>query len=282
MSKLYGLIGYPVKHSYSAEMHNAAFAELGLDARYELFEVKPQNLEEEFKRLVEKGLCGCNVTIPFKEKVVKLLDGLDEQARLIGAVNTVKVAQDKTTTGFNTDGLGFITHLTKAIGFNPQQKKISILGAGGAAKAVSSQLAKSAAKSIALFDIDQEKAKELAAKLQANFPECEVRLVSSPDALLEDRPDLLINATPVGMHPGDELAFDCANLHPQLIVYDLIYNPAKTLLLQEAQRKGCRGVFNGLGMLLYQGVSAFQIWLDVEPPIEVMEQALREVLTKTE
>jgi len=278
--KLYGLIGFPVKHSYSAIMHNAAFKELGIDGRYELFEIKPEKLEEEFKKLVEQGVCGFNVTIPYKEKMIKLLDGLDEQASLIGAVNTIKVNNDKTTKGFNTDGLGFITHLKDIIGFDPSGKDVSILGAGGAARALAMQLAKFKARSISLFDLDENKAKALKSKLEKNFADCKIELASEADALLKDKPDLLVNATPVGMHTEDGLAIDSAQFHPKLLVYDLIYNPAQTPLLQEAKRKGCLGVFNGLGMLLYQGVLAFKIWLDIEPPIEVMEEALREVLIK--
>lgn len=261
-------------------MHNAAFKELGIDARYELFELKPEKLEKEFKRLLDEGVCGFNVTIPYKEKIIRFLGQLDEEATVIGAVNTIKVNEDGSTKGFNTDGLGFITHLRDVVGFNPQGKQISILGAGGAAKAVTVQLAKNKAKSISLFDIDQNKAKDLASKLQTNFSDCEICLVSKANALLQDAPDLLINTTPVGMHKDDPLVFDTEYLHPKLVVYDLIYNPAETPLLKEAKRKGCSGIFNGLGMLLYQGILSFKIWLEVEPPVEVMEEALREVLSK--
>jgi len=220
------------------------------------------------------------VTIPFKEKIIKSLDLMDEEARLIGAVNTINVDEKKKTKGFNTDGAGFIRHLKDVVGFNPQGKRISILGAGGAAKAVAVQLAKNRVKSILLFDIDQERTKVLVHKLVRNFPACDVRLVNEADALLKDKPALLINATPVGMHKDEPLVFNSELLHPKLIVYDLIYNPAETPLLQQAKRKGCAGVFNGLGMLLYQGILAFKIWLDVEPPKEIMEQALLETLTK--
>jgi len=280
MMKRYGLIGFPVKHSYSAAMHNAAFKELGIDARYELFELSPERLKDEFQKLLEDGLCGFNVTIPHKEAIIKLLGRIDREAELIGAVNTIKVDDNKATKGFNTDGLGFIKHLAEIIGFNPQGKKIAILGAGGVAKAVSTQLAKNKVKGILLFDVDREKAKGLVYKLVRSFPETDIRLIAEANALLQDKPDLLINATPVGMHKEDALAIDPEQLHPKLVVYDLIYNPAETPLLREAKRKGCVGVFNGLGMLLYQGVLAFKIWLDVEAPVEVMEEALRKMITQ--
>lgn len=278
--KIYGLIGFPVKHSYSAAMHNAAFKEMGIDARYELFEIKPEQLQGKFKGLVEQNVCGFNVTIPHKEKIMELLDQIDEEAQLIGAVNTIKVGENKSTKGFNTDGTGFITHLRDVVGFNPQGKKVALLGSGGAAKAVSTQLAKNRAKSIFLFDIDQGKAKDLADKLKKNFSNCEIHMASEANELLKGNPDLLVNATPVGMHKDDPLVIDAALLHPKLVIYDLIYNPAQTPLLREAKAKGCLSVFNGLGMLLYQGVLAFKIWLEVEPPIDVMEKALREILNK--
>lgn len=274
------MIGFPVKHSYSAIMHNAAFKELGINANYDLFEIEPENLESEFRRLIKQDVSGFNITIPYKEKIIKFLDEVDSEAGLTGAVNTVKVNEDRSTKGFNTDGAGFIIHLTEIVGFAPDGKKVSILGAGGAAKAISIQLAKNRAKSILLFDIDRRKSEALASKLQLTFPDCDAWSVSDVDVLLQDKPDLLINATPVGMDKEDELVFDPEYFHRDLIVYDLIYNPAETALLREARRKGCTGVFNGLGMLLYQGVLAFKIWLEVEPPKQVMEKALREALAK--
>ena len=278
--KVYGLIGFPVKHSYSAAIHNAAFKEMGIDARYELFEIKPEQLQEKFKGLVEQNICGFNVTIPHKENIIEALDQIDEEATLVGAVNTIKVNEDKGTKGFNTDGPGFLRHLKDVVGFNPQGKSISLLGAGGAAKAVSTALARDKAKSIFIFDIDQGKAKNLANKLKKYFSDCRIHTASEADDLLKDKPDLLINATPAGMNKDDPLVIDAALLHSKLVVYDLIYNPAETALLREAKAKGCLGVFNGLGMFLYQGVSAFRIWSDIEPPIDVMERALREVLVR--
>ncbi|MBN2097067.1 MAG: shikimate dehydrogenase [Candidatus Omnitrophica bacterium] len=277
--KIYGLIGYPVRHSYSSAMHNAAFQALGVDARYELFEIKPEQLEQEFNRLLTQGICGFNVTIPYKEKVIKLLGQLDEQAALIGAVNTIQVNQDKSTIGFNTDGPGFITHLKQVVGFNTEGKGVAILGAGGAAKAVALELARNKVKAISLFDLDQDKTQALADKIEENFPACALSLGASANDLLKIHPDLLINATPLGMHKDDPLVFDPGLLERNLVVYDLVYNPAQTPLLRAAKSKGCSGVFNGLGMLLYQGVLAFKIWLDVEPPVEVMQNALTQMLT---
>lgn len=270
-----------MQHSYSAVMHNAAFAALGIDARYELLEVRPEELEQKFQQFLQQGILGFNVTVPYKEKIKEFLDRLDEEAALIGAVNTIKVGQGRLTEGFNTDGAGFIKHLTEIIGFDPAAKSVSILGAGGAARAIAVQLAKRKAGGISLCDLDRPKAEQLVRKLQSEFPACRLKTVSQADELLKEEPDLLINATTYGMHKDEALAFNPELFYPKLLVYDLIYNPAQTLLLRTAQRKGCRGVFNGLGMLLYQGVLAFQIWLDIEAPVEVMERSLKEALSKT-
>lgn len=280
MAKLYGLIGFPVKHSYSAIMHNAAFREMGIEARYELFEVKAENLEEEFGKKVRQGICGLNITIPYKEKIIEWVDKLQQEARLIGAVNTIKIDKDKTTWGFNTDGLGFITHLQEVINFNPEGKKTAVLGAGGVARAVSVSLAQNKAKEISLFDIDKERALKLKEMLEANFSACVVRTVSEADDLLQEELDLLVNATPCGMHRGDPLLINPYKLSKRLFVYDLIYNPGETPLLSEAKKRKCAGIFNGLGMLLYQGALAFKIWLEVDPPIKVMEQALKEAMSQ--
>lgn len=273
--KIFGLVGFPVEHSYSAIMHNAVFKELGIDARYDLFEIKPFNFNQEFKALLDRGVSGLNVTIPFKEKVVKLVNSVEPQAELIGAVNTIKINADKTATGYNTDGAGFGMHLNDIVGFSVQGRQVSILGAGGAAKAICVQLAKTEVAGISIFDVAQDKAKKLKLKLTSNFPNCPVQVVKTADALLEHKPDLLVNATPLGMHKGSESAFNAELLHKKLVVYDLVYNPKETPLIKQAKRKGCVGVFNGLGMLLYQGVLAFKIWLDTEPPIDVTEAAKR-------
>ncbi len=248
-----------------------------MNAAYELLEIKPVNLAAEFKRLVEEGITGLNVTIPFKEKIISSLDALDSQARLIGAVNTIKI-ENKKTTGFNTDGQGFITHLTKVIGFEPAGKQVSILGAGGAAKAIAVKLAQAGVAGISLFDVAGDKVKQLKLKLTGSFPKCPVQVVKNADGLLKHEPALLINATPLGMHEGDGLIFDPQLLHKKLVVYDLVYNPAQTALLKQAKNNGCAGVFNGIGMLLYQGAEAFKVWLDTEAPIEVMQRALSEAL----
>ena len=273
-TKIYGLIGYPVKHSLSPLMHNAAFSSLKIDAEYRLFEVKPQELKDFIGSLVQRNICGLNVTIPHKESVAPLLDSVSPEARLIGAVNTIKVA-DRKLEGFNTDGEGFLEHIKGELHFDPEGKKISMIGAGGAARAVSVILSKSKAKRLNIFDVDKPKASALVNHLKDNFKNVEFKAVVSIDELDAGESDLLVNATPIGMKDSDPCLIEDRSLHKDILVYDLIYNPKETKLLKAAKSKGAK-VSNGLGMLLYQGAIAFQIWTGKAAPIEIMRAALEE------
>lgn len=270
--KIYGLIGYPVKHSLSPLMHNAAFSHLKIDAEYKLFEVKPEGLEDFVNTLEQKNIHGLNVTIPHKEKVIPFLGTISEEARLIGAVNTIKVSGSRLE-GFNTDGEGFLKHLTQDLGFNPENKNIALIGAGGAARAVSVYLASAKPKAIAIFDIDRNKSSALASHLKENFKDIDFKIADSIEELRIGDCDLLANATPIGMKDSDPYLVEEKLLHKGILVYDLIYNPNETNLLRAAKSRGAK-VSNGLGMLLYQGAIAFQIWTGKSAPLEVMRQAL--------
>ena len=275
--QIYGVVGFPVKHSLSPVMHNAAFGALGIDAEYRLFEVSPDDLGSFFAQARHNNIFGLNITIPHKQAVMPLLQAISEEARLIGAVNTVKVVPGSME-GFNTDGEGFIRHLKEAMDFDPLKKSIAILGAGGAARAVSVYLARARAKHIIVYDIDQEKTQKFIAHLRENFPGVDITGVNSQAGLLLAEIDLLINATPIGMKPSDPCLIKANDLRPGLYVYDLVYNPAETLLLKLAKERGCK-IANGLGMLLYQGMRSFEIWTGRTAPREVMEKALISSLT---
>lgn len=277
-TKIYGVLGYPVKHSLSPLMHNAAFQALNLNAEYKLFEKKPEELVDFLKSLSEENIFGLNVTVPYKEKVMPFLDKVLDEAKLIGAVNTIKVSDNKLE-GFNTDGEGFLRHLREDLEFNPEGKIIAIIGAGGAGKAVSVYLTKTKPKRITICDIDKEKAKGLIRHLKENSKNGEFIQVDSIEELNIQGSDLLINATPVGMKESDPLLVDSKFMHPNLLVYDLIYNPKETKLLKLAKEKGTR-VSNGLGMLLYQGARSFELWTEKTAPIEIMRQALYQGLKK--
>jgi shikimate dehydrogenase len=273
-TKTYGLIGYPVKHSLSPLMHNAAFASLNINAEYRLFEVKPQELEDFVNSLSQKNIFGLNVTIPHKETVIPFLDSVSEEAKLIGAVNTIKVS-DNRLEGFNTDGEGFLKHLTADLGFDPQGKIICIIGAGGASRAVSVYLSQAKPRSISFYDIDRNKSSALAGHLKENFRNVEFKASDSIEGLNIKECSLLVNATPIGLKQSDPCIVEEKLLHKDILVYDLIYNPKETKLLKIAKSKGAK-VSNGLGMLLYQGAIAFQIWTGKTAPIEIMRAALEE------
>lgn len=273
--KIYGLIGYPVKHSFSPVMHNAAFAYLKINARYKLFPLKEEEIGNFLKNLKQNNISGLNVTVPYKEKVISLLDEISDQARLIGAVNTIKVSGDNLE-GFNTDGEGFLKHLKEDLGFSPQGKNIAIIGAGGASKAVLVYLTGQSPKSICVYDVDGAKVSALINHLRDNFKNAAVRAAGFIEELNIEKCDLLMNATPIGMKESDPLLVDERFIHKDILVYDLIYNPKETKLLKLAREKGAR-TSNGLGMLLYQGMLAFKIWTGQNAPKEVMWKALQEM-----
>lgn len=272
-SKIYGLIGNPVSNSLSPLMHNAAFKHLGIDAEYRLFELKEEEVAPFLKALTDKNIFGLNVTIPYKAKVIPLLDKVDKEAGAIGAVNTIFLRDGKSE-GFNTDGAGFLKHLSEDLKFAPQGEKIVILGAGGASKAVAFYLAKAGVKSIVLFDIYKDKTETLVKELKNNFPAVDIKAAESVAALGIPSADLLVNTTPIGMKESDSSPVDENLLGKNTLVYDLIYNPAETKLLKAAREKGTKTA-NGLGMLLYQGVLAFEIWIGKKAPVEVMRNALK-------
>lgn len=277
-SKIYGVLGYPVKHSLSPAMHNAAFRALNINAEYRLFEIRPQELNAFFGSLRQGNIFGLNVTIPYKEKAIVYLDRLSENARLIGAVNTVKVAE-KGCEGFNTDGEGFFRHLTQDLKFNPAGKGIAVIGAGGASRAISVYLAQAQPKRLSIYDLDKARLSALVKSLKQNFKNLQIQEAHSIAELEIKKSDLLINATPIGMKLADPCLVNAVSIHKDLLVYDLIYNPKETKLLKLAKEKGAR-VSNGLGMLLYQGMSSLKIWTGKTAPKEIMQRALEDTLER--
>ncbi len=262
----YGLVGYPLGHSLSPVMHNTAFKELDVEAVYTLFPMQQSELGSFFEDLKHKNspIFGLNVTIPYKETVIPFLDLLDPFAQKVGAVNTVVIDENRRLKGYNTDGPGFLAHLTEE-GFKPEGKRISILGAGGAARALVSVfcLMIDQPESIRIYDVDRDKTLSLVKDLGTRMDVGRVQVVSTIDELNIELADLLINATPIGMKESDPCLVKKDLLHSHLMVYDLVYNPSETPLLKLAKSQGAKAV-NGLKMLFYQGVLAFQHWADVE------------------
>ena len=277
--KIYGLIGWPVKHSLSGFMHNAGFSYYKLNACYKLFPLKENELENFLRSLSKNNIYGLNVTIPYKEKVIKYLDWKSPEVRFCGASNTILVEKNNYLKGYNTDGIGFNRHLIYDLKFNPQDKNVLILGAGGAAKAITHQLARRKVASITIYDIDKEKSRKLKEKLAEEFKDCKIQDIFSLEEVDFKNINLLINATPCGMKKNDPSLVEEKMLHKDMLVYDLIYNPPQTKLLKLAQKIGAK-TSNGLGMLLYQGMRAFEIWTKRKAPKKIMQEALLKAIEK--
>lgn len=270
-TSLYGLFGNPVRHSFSPVMHQAAFSHLGINAVYLAFEIEKGKLKEAVNAIRALSIQGVNVTIPYKVEVIPFLDEVDEEAARIGAVNTI-VNRGGALKGYNTDGLGYLRSLDEAYHIVWKEMEVIILGAGGAVRSVAYTLARKGVKGITLINRDLKKAEDLAALLSTMS---RVR-VEGWEGLHDriGRSNLLINGTPIGMHPHqDETPVPKESLHPGLIVSDLIYTPYHTRLLREAQEIGAR-IHPGLKMLIYQGAVSFELWTGLPAPVEVMEQAV--------
>ncbi|OGC03818.1 shikimate dehydrogenase [candidate division WOR-1 bacterium RIFOXYA12_FULL_43_27] len=265
MKKCY-LIGHPLGHSISPAMHNAAYKELGLDFEYLLKDTAPGELKAQIEKFKAENVAGFNVTIPYKEKIMPLLDEITPLAEKIGAVNTVKNENGKLI-GYNTDGPGFLESLKDDAGFNPAGKKVVILGAGGAGRAIAVTLAEDNASSIIIYDPEEKKQDDLVEYL---FDLFEIEIKKSADLQREiNEADLLVNASPIGMHPNVRLSPIDFRLSPNLTIYDIIYNPPETELIKQAKRAGAKAV-SGLGMLVRQGALAFEIFTGKPAPYQTM------------
>ena len=272
-TNIVGLIGHPVEHSFSPPMHNAAFKALEMDYVYTAFDVNPDDLENAVAGAQALNIKGFNVTIPHKIEVMKYLNEIDEVASLIGAVNTIDFKDLK---GYNTDGIGAL----KAIGevTNIKNKNVVIAGAGGASRAISFYIAKYGADKLTILNRNVDKAQKLADDVLASGLIDDVSSDDIKNMDLKDA-DILINTTPVGMHPNvDDAPIASGELmHEDLVVFDAVYNPNETGLLKEAINAGAKPVY-GIKMLLYQGAESFEIWTGKKAPIDVMEDALRKTL----
>lgn len=274
-TKVVGLIGEPVEHSFSPPMHNEAFKTLGLDYVYVPFNVSPDNLKSAIEGANSLNIQGLNVTIPHKINVINYLKELDPIAELIGAVNTIDF---KNLKGYNTDGIGCIRAIEEVTKI--KDKNIVVAGAGGAARAIVFYLAKYGAEEVNILNRNLKKAENLANDLLASNLISNVNSsdISEISKFISDA-DILIDTTPVGMHPNvsDEPIVKAADIHEELVVNDIVYNPNETVLLKEAIKANAKVVY-GIKMLLYQGAESFKIWTGREAPIDVMEAKLKETL----
>ncbi|HDP69362.1 MAG TPA: shikimate dehydrogenase [Actinobacteria bacterium] len=276
-TKLVGIIGYPLEHTLSPTIQNAAFAHLGLNWCYLALTVESKHLEDALNGLCAiKNFVGANVTMPYKEKVFSSLDEVSSYAQIVGAVNTLHIRDDKII-GYNTDGRGFLTALVQDGGYNPKDKNVLIVGAGGAARSIAVTLALSGVNELKLLNRTRARAEELHFLLRNNFP-CEVKVFDFQDDLesIFSSAELIINATPIGMSE-EAYPFPVELISNKHFICDLIYKPLETPLLAAAKKIGVK-TMGGLSMLLHQGAAAFEIWTNLNPPLEVMRRAIKDVL----
>lgn len=275
LQEMVGCLGQPVAGNPTQYMLEKAFASAGLDWRYLTFEVPPEKLADAIKGLRALGFKGANFTIPHKVAVIEHLDELSPAAELMGAVNCANRVGEKLV-GENTDGKGFVQSLRELD--DPAGKRVVVLGAGGAARAIAVELALAGVAHLTIVNRDAARGEELAAllrdrvKAQADF----VALAS--DYEIPAEADILINATSIGLsNASARVPIAASSLRPELIVADVVFNPPDTWLLRTAAEHGCR-TLDGLGMLVNQAVIGFRIWTGIEPDAAVMREALEEFL----
>ncbi|MBC1765610.1 shikimate dehydrogenase [Listeria seeligeri] len=277
-TRLLSLIGTPVDHSKSPIMYNYSFQKAGLDYAYLAFDIPVTKVADAINAIKTFNLRGSNVTMPCKSEVLKYMDDLSPAARMIGAVNTI-INEDGKLTGHITDGLGFASNLRDS-GVTVAGKKMTIIGAGGAATAIQVQSALDGAKEIAIFNIKDDfyqKAKQTVASIKQEVPDCIVRIydLNDTEKLYAEiaTSDILVNATLVGMHPyeSETPVKDATVFHKNLIVADVVYNPKKTKLMLDAEVAGCKTV-GGLGMLLWQGAEAYKLFTGEDMPVQEVKE----------
>jgi shikimate dehydrogenase len=281
--------GRPIRHSASPAMQNAGIAALGLDWRYLAFDVHPGDLRQAIEGARAMKFIGLNLTVPHKLLAMELVDELDASAEKFGAVNTIRFEAEGPdggwrpihelppdriarvrSRGFNTDAEAVVQSIEEDLGLKLGQTSVVLLGAGGAGRVAALRLALAGVRQIFLVNRTASKAEQILDTIRERHPEIEVHIGYPPGEV-----DLVVNATSLGLHPEDSLPFDPDqfDLVHTGSVYDMIYRPAETRLLQMARAAGCR-IANGIGMLLHQGARALEIWTGRSAPIDIMRQAL--------
>ncbi len=279
MTQTVSLLGFPLKHSISPAFQQAAFDFYKLDLRYEAWDVPPEGLGDAVARLRQPQSLGANVTVPYKEAVVPLLDEVVGVAAGIGAVNTIAKREGRLL-GYNTDVSGFLRALREVGGFDPRGKDVVVLGAGGAARAVAFGLLGAGIVSLTLVNRTEGRVLRLAQELASQFGAPVHARPWGELASALARCQLLINATTLGMKHGPDEAqspLAAGDIPEGVLIYDLVYNPIETPLLEEA-RKAKANVMGGFCMLIYQGADAFELWTGREVYVDIMFQAARRAL----
>lgn len=279
-TELLGVIGNPLSHSISPELHNTLSSYLGINAVYVPLKVDDGKLEDAINGLKALDFKGFNITIPYKSDIIKYIDKISTEASLVGAVNTVRNIDNKLY-GYNTDVSGFVTSFKEEAGTSFYKKKVAIIGAGGAARAIAVGVAYDGAKKITILNRTLSKAAQIADVIKNNispykeYPKY-VEYYQLSDNICSEilrQADIIINTTSLGMYPDiDQMPVEgLEEFLSDQIVYDVIYNPAKTRFLELAENRGCKAI-NGLGMLIYQGIKAYEIWMDMVIPGEIIRE----------
>jgi shikimate dehydrogenase len=288
VTQFIGVIGYPLKHSISPDFQQAALDYYKLDIRYEAWEIQAADLSSAINRLRQPQNLGANVTIPYKETTIHLLDEVDDFASIVGAVNTI-VNRDGKLAGFNTDAYGFLKALHDDAKFKHENERVVILGAGGAARAVGFALLQEKVSSLTIANHTLAKAENLAGSLakHAAHNKINAKIAVVPwqssklvEALKGCR--LIVNCTSLGTWGSsyeEKLPLASSLIPKDALVYDLVYNPSKTPLLRMARKAGADTI-GGLPMLIYQGAASFKIWTGREAPFDIMLSAARQALIK--
>lgn len=277
MKKWFAVIGDPIQHSKSPHMHSLWYEKLSIDATYIPIRVEREHLEQAITSLKLLGASGFNVTIPHKESIIPFLDELDPMAQKMGAVNTVVRTEDGRLKGYNTDGAGFVKALELAIGDSHRNEPVLIIGAGGAARGITFALASAGYKHITIANRTVEKAEAIVREIGIGEA---ISLTDAESRLTQYK--IFIQTTPAGLHHGEfDLPFSMNEFPKQAIACDIVYNPIMTPFLQAAEKKDAQ-IVNGLGMFIHQGAIAFEHWLGVYPPSEVVLQYLLKQLEERE
>ena len=275
-----GIIGYPLTHSISAAIQKAGFESLGLEGSYDVLETLPEDLVSRIKFLKTNGYQGFNVTIPLKVPMSLFLDDIDDYANVAGCVNTVKILEDRSFIGYNTDIYGFKKAIPSDINLNG--KLVSILGTGGASRAAVVGLAEKGVKAIDFYTRNIINSRQTLDYVRAQFPNIEFNVYQIQNIRSLENSAMIVNATPIGMKGfmADQMPLvlkDFDNIKPDTVMYDIVYNPIKTVLLREAQNRGLKTI-SGLDMLIYQAQRAIEIWTGKSPDANVMKLAAFEAL----
>ena len=275
-----GIIGYPLGHSISAVIQKAGLKSIGLDGSYDVMETPPEDLISRIKYIKSNSYDGFNVTIPLKVPMSLFLDDIDDYANIAGCVNTVKVGEDKSFYGFNTDIYGFKRAIPDEIDLS--DKTASILGTGGASRAAVVGLAERGVKNIDFYTRNIINSRQTLEYVRAKFPEINFNVYQIQNIRSLADSSIIVNATPIGMKGfmADQMPLERADLdklNPNTVIYDIVYNPVKTVLIQEAQKRGLKTI-GGLDMLIYQAERAIQIWTGKDPDVKLMKIAALEAL----